>query len=49
MQKGPLLRRRKKQGMSDKWQIVAHQSVRTCIFQACHHHKLADANVYFVL
>ncbi len=38
---GTLLRRRKNQGIFDDWQIVAPQTIRTHIFQACHHHKLA--------
>ncbi len=38
---GTLLRRRKNQGIFDDWQIVAPQTIRTRIFQACHHHKLA--------
>ena len=38
---GALLRRRKNQGLSEEWQIVAPQPIRTRIFQACHHHKLA--------
>ena len=38
---GRLLRRRKNQGVSEEWQIVAPQPIRTRIFQACHHHKLA--------
>ncbi len=37
---GALLRRRKNQGLSEEWQIVAPQPIRTNIFQACHHHKL---------
>ncbi len=38
---GALLRRRKNQGLSEEWQIVAPQPIRTRIFQACHHHKVA--------
>ncbi len=38
---GVLLRRRKNQGSPDKRQVVAPQTIRSRIFQACHHHKLA--------
>ena len=38
---GVLLRRRKNQGSLDEWQVVAPQTIRSHIFQACHHHKLA--------
>ncbi len=38
---GALLRRHKNQGLSEEWQIVAPQPIRTRIFQACHHQKLA--------
>ncbi len=31
----------KNQGPLDDWQVVAPQTIRTKIFQACHHHKLA--------
>ncbi len=41
MQDGVLLRRRKNQGPLDDWQVVAPQTIKTKIFQACHHHKLA--------
>ena len=36
-----LFRHRKNQGIYDDWQIVEPQTIRTRIFQACHHHKLA--------
>ena len=36
-----LLGRRKNQGLSEEWQIVAPPLIPTRIFQACHHHKLA--------
>ncbi len=35
-----LLRRWRNQGVLDEWQIVAPQTIHTCIFQACRHHKL---------
>ncbi len=35
-----LLRRWRNQGVHDEWQIVAPQTIHTCIFQACRHHKL---------
>ncbi len=38
---GTLLRRQKNQGIFDDWQVLAPQLVRTRIFQACHHQKLA--------
>ncbi len=38
---GLLLRCCKNQGPLDDWQVVAPQMIRTKIFQACHHHKLA--------
>ncbi len=41
IQDAALLRRCKNQGLNDGWQIVAPQSIRTHIFQACHHRKLA--------
>ncbi len=41
IQDGALLRCRKNQGSNDGWQIVGPQWIRTHIFQACHHHKLA--------
>ncbi len=41
IQDGALLRHHKNQGLSEEWQIVAPQLIRTRIFQACHHHKLA--------
>ncbi len=40
IQDGALLRRSKNQGPNNGLQIVAPQSMRTRIFQACHHHKL---------
>ncbi len=40
IQEGALLRRHKNQGPNDGWQIMARQSLRTHIFQACYHHKL---------
>ncbi len=36
-----LLRCHKNQGFLDKFQVVAPQMIRTRIFQACYHHKLA--------
>ncbi len=36
-----LLRCCKNEGFLDEWQVMAPQTVRTCIFQECHHHKLA--------
>ncbi len=41
MQDGILLRRHKNHGPLDDWQVVAPQTIRTRIFQASHHHKLA--------
>ena len=41
IQAGTLLRCCKNQGIFDDWQIVAPQMIRTHIFPACHHHKLA--------
>ncbi len=38
---GALIRHRKNQGLSEEWQIVAPQPIRTHIFEACHHHQLA--------
>ncbi len=38
---GVLLRRHKNQGSLDKWQVMAPQTIRSRIFQVCHHHKLA--------
>ncbi len=38
---GVLLRRRRNQGSLNEWQVVAPQTIRSRIFQACHHHKLA--------
>ncbi len=38
---GILLRHHKNQGSLDEWQVVAPQMIRSRIFQACHHHKLA--------
>ncbi len=38
---GLLIRRHKNQGPLDDWQVVAPQTIRTKVFQACHHHKLA--------
>ncbi len=38
---GTLFRRRKNHSVFDDWQIVVPQTIRTRIFQACHHHKLA--------
>ncbi len=42
---GVLLRRHKNQGFLDEWQVVAPQMIRTCICQACHHHKLVAHQV----
>ncbi len=36
-----LLRHRKNQGSINEWQVVAPQTIRSCIFQVWHHHKLA--------
>ncbi len=41
MQDGALLRRCTNQGPPGDWQVVAPQTIRTKIFQACHHHKQA--------
>ncbi len=41
IQHGVLLRHHKNQGFLDKWQVVAPQTIRTRIFEACHNHKLA--------
>ena len=38
---GVLLRRCKNQGFLIEWQVVSPQTIRTRIFQVCHHHKFA--------
>ncbi len=38
---GILLRRHKNQGSLGEWLVVAPKMISSCIFQACHHHKLA--------
>ncbi len=38
---GVLLRRHKNQGFLIEWQVMAPQTIRTSIFQVCHHHKCA--------
>ncbi len=38
---GVHLRCRKNQGFLNEWQVMAPQTIRTHMFQVCHHHKLA--------